>query len=63
MQSIKEMREALEMTQAEFAREIGVEPITVSRWERGASSPRGANVKRELERMASKARKAAQVAA
>ena len=62
MKSIKEIRELLEMTQSDFAREIGVDAITVSRWERGVSTPRGANVQREIERMAKKADAKAEVA-
>ncbi len=60
MQSIREIRESLKMTQAEFAREIGVDVITVSRWERGVSSPRGVLLNRKLAEMDTKAiRKAA----
>ncbi len=33
------MRESKGYTQVELAREFGVDPITVSRWERGAVSP------------------------
>ncbi len=48
------------MTQSEFAREVGVDVITVSRWERGVSSPRGVLLKRKLAEMNTKAiRKAA----
>ena len=36
---VKELRERLGMTQAEFAREVGVDSITVSRWERGIRKP------------------------
>ena len=33
------LREAMGMTQAEFARELGVDKLTVSRWERGVLRP------------------------
>ncbi len=60
MQPVKEIREALGMTQAEFARDVGVDTITVSRWERGVSSPRGVLLNRKLAEMDTKAiRKAA----
>ena len=36
---IKEMRKSLKLTQAEFARKLKVDVITVSRWERGAQKP------------------------
>ena len=36
---IKELREALGMTQEEFAREVGVSFSTVSRWETGRGQP------------------------
>lgn len=34
--AFKEMRSAKGYTQVELAREFGVDPMTVSRWERGA---------------------------
>ena len=39
------LRDALSMTQAEFAREIGVRQQTVSEWETGRYRPRGASVR------------------
>lgn len=36
---IRKLREALGMTQEEFAREVGVSFSTVSRWETGRGSP------------------------
>jgi DNA-binding transcriptional regulator YiaG len=36
---ITSLREALGMTQAEFGERIGVDKMTVSRWERGALRP------------------------
>lgn len=36
---VKELREALGLTQEEFARMLGVSARTVSRWERGESEP------------------------
>jgi transcriptional regulator with XRE-family HTH domain len=35
---LKEKRKALEMTQAQLAEELGVNIMTVSRWERGLRS-------------------------
>ena len=37
---IRATRKALKETQREFAERIGVDPITISRWERGESSPK-----------------------
>jgi putative transcriptional regulator len=36
---IKEARLELQLTQKQFAAKLGVDPITISRWERGATSP------------------------
>lgn len=36
---IRELREALRLTQEEFARELGVSFTTVSRWENGHGKP------------------------
>jgi len=36
---IKDLREALDLSQFEMAQRIGVTPMTVSRWERGISVP------------------------
>ena len=36
---VRELRERLGMTQAEFAQEVGVHVPTVSRWERGVMKP------------------------
>ena len=36
---IRSLREALRMTQEEFARELGVSFTTVSRWENGHGKP------------------------
>ena len=33
---IRELRDKLRLTQAEFAQQIGVSSITISRWERGS---------------------------
>ncbi len=38
-EDIKQLREKHDLTQAEFAEELGVSSATVSNWERGASSP------------------------
>lgn len=37
---MKRLREALGMTQQEFAHALGVGELAVSRWERGVSKPR-----------------------
>jgi putative transcriptional regulator len=39
MMNIKEIRNALGISQAEFARRVGVDVGTVSRWERGEVRP------------------------
>lgn len=44
-------KERLSLTQAELAAELGVEAVTVSRWERGTVEPRP-GVIRELARLA-----------
>lgn len=36
---MKQIREALQMTQMEFANQLGVQQTTVARWESGARSP------------------------
>lgn len=43
------MREALGLSQAQIAAEIGVSQATYSRWEQGKTTPRGL-AKREWER-------------
>lgn len=42
---IATLREALGLTQKEFAARLGVDKLTVSRWERGALRPGAASVK------------------
>jgi len=37
---IRATRKALKETQREFGERLGVDPITISRWERGESSPK-----------------------
>lgn len=36
---IKKLRQKLALTQVEFAALVGVDPITISRWERGLAEP------------------------
>jgi transcriptional regulator with XRE-family HTH domain len=36
---VRELREKLDLTQEELARELGVTMMVVSRWERGLSKP------------------------
>jgi DNA-binding transcriptional regulator YiaG len=40
------LREALDMTQQEFGEAVGVDKMTVSRWERGSRRPSVANAER-----------------
>ena len=40
---VRALRESLGVTQAEFARMLGVRQQTVSEWETGAYQPRGAS--------------------
>jgi DNA-binding transcriptional regulator YiaG len=42
---IRALRRRLGLTQAEFARELGVRQQTVSEWETGQYGPRGASVR------------------
>lgn len=42
---IRTLREALGLTQVEFGKRLGVDSMTVSRWERGAVKPSPAAVK------------------
>lgn len=44
--TIKEIRIKARLTQSEFAQEIGVKPLEVSRWERGVSKPSLKNIKK-----------------
>jgi DNA-binding transcriptional regulator YiaG len=48
---IVKLREALGLTQRQFADRIGAQQPTVARWESGRNEPRGANLKalKELE--------------
>ena len=48
--SIKKLREKSGLTQVEFAARLGVDPITISRWERGLSRP-SRMARRQLEIM------------
>ena len=41
---VKEMRERAGLSQAAFARRLGVRQQTVSEWERGRYAPRGASL-------------------
>jgi DNA-binding transcriptional regulator YiaG len=42
---ILKIREALDLTQEEFARRLGVIVTTVSRWENGHVTPRGLSIR------------------
>jgi DNA-binding transcriptional regulator YiaG len=43
---IRSLRVKLAMTQEQFAHHIGVTTVTVNRWERGHTSPKGLSVVR-----------------
>jgi DNA-binding XRE family transcriptional regulator len=66
-QEITRRRESLELTQAKLAEAIGVNRVTLARWETGVSTPRGLSARQlgatldRLEREA--ARRAARRAA
>ena len=49
---VRDMRHQLEMTQEEFAQELGITVSTVNRWENGHSNP-SKLARATLERMAS----------
>ena len=42
--AVRKLRKNLELTQEKFARRIGVTTVTVSRWEKGHSSPQGLSI-------------------
>lgn len=42
---MRKLRRALELTQQELARELGVRQQTVSEWETGVYAPRGASAR------------------
>ena len=50
---VRDMRHQLEMTQEEFAQELGITVSTVNRWENGHSNPRKL-ARATLERMATR---------
>lgn len=54
--AIRDIRDALGWSQRKFAAYIGVDVMTVSRWERGKNEPKGASLK-ALERLAKRAAK------
>jgi DNA-binding transcriptional regulator YiaG len=54
----KAIREAVGLSQAAFARALGVDPATVCRWESGVREPRGSQLARYLEALDQLARKA-----
>lgn len=51
---IREIRDLLGWSQRKLADHIGVDVMTVSRWERGNNEPKGASLK-ALERLAKRA--------
>lgn len=46
---IRRLRRRRGWTQADLARRLGTDPVTVSRWERGVSRPRPSALKRLAE--------------
>lgn len=50
---IRKLREAMGITQAEFADRLGIEVITVSRWERQCHVPKQKIVIKTIKRWAS----------
>lgn len=40
-QEVRELRQRLGLTQYQLSQEVGVQPIEVSRWERGHRTPSG----------------------
>lgn len=53
---ISNVRQAMAMTQAQFGEAIGVDKMTVSRWERGASRP-GSEALERLRRVLARAKR------
>jgi putative transcriptional regulator len=41
---VKRLRDKLQLTQEQFARRLGVTFVTVNRWERGHTYPKGLSV-------------------
>ena len=54
-ETIKEIRKRLRYTQKELAEDVGVDQVTVNRWENGARRPSKLAV-RQLERLQRKAK-------
>ena len=50
---IIEIRKALGMTQVQFAKHIGVHPLTISKWERGLFKPTNF-IQREINKLEKK---------
>ena len=46
--NVKELRTLLGITQRDLANKLDVEPVTVSRWERGDRKPHRGSVKKML---------------
>jgi DNA-binding transcriptional regulator YiaG len=55
--NIKEIREALDLTQVEMAAILGVGIMTVSKWERGIHKPTSYSIVRAIEKLERRARK------
>lgn len=45
MKTIRELRQAVQMTQLELANAIGVTPSAVYKWERGQTEPSATNLR------------------
>jgi DNA-binding transcriptional regulator YiaG len=55
-EEVKSIRAALGWSQRKVADDIGVDVMSVSRWERGVNEPKGASLK-ALQRLAKRAAK------
>ena len=52
---LKELRSRLGWTQEQVAEEVGVDPMTISRWERNVFAPKSRVVLKALDRLARRA--------
>lgn len=52
---IKQIRQALGLTQAQFGALIGAHSVTVARWETGRNKPRGGAILRTLKQLEQRA--------
>ena len=52
MTDIRQLREALGLTRAEFAARLGTTERTIYRWEAGETEPQGHLMRRAIQRLA-----------